>query len=258
MRRWRGGMSSVAANGSESWRGRRASTMGSGRSPPDGLEARGWRRRSSTRGGWTAPRRWSFRARRAPARRVWPGRFTPAAGARVRCSGHLRHLAGGTGRGGVVRDSERRQPVPGRDPELPGALQPKLLRVLEDGQVRAWVRRSHVDVRIIAASREPLAQAVTDGRFRADLQARLEGLTVVLPPLRARREDIAAVPGTPATALRRATAGAGAQAGGDAVPVRLAAERARTGDAGPPAARPAGARAGPQEKPSSRTDPERR
>ena len=76
--------------------------------------------------------------------------------------------------------------------DLPSALQPKLLRVLEDGQVHELGEtQTPVDVRIIAASREPLAQAVTDGRFRADLQARLEGLTVVLPPLRARREDIA-------------------------------------------------------------------
>ncbi len=75
--------------------------------------------------------------------------------------------------------------------DLPAALQPKLLRVLEDGQVHeSGETQPPVDVRIIAASREPLAQAVTDGRFRADLQARLEGLTVVLPPLRARREDI--------------------------------------------------------------------
>ena len=101
-------------------------------------------------------------------------------------------LAGGTGRGGVVRDSERRQPVPGRDPGFAGG--PAAEAAAGAGGwagTTNWARRRHtVDVRIIAASREPLAQAVTDGRFRADLQARLEGLTVVLPPLRARREDI--------------------------------------------------------------------
>ena len=76
--------------------------------------------------------------------------------------------------------------------DLPAALQPKLLRVLEDRQVRGLgeTRQTPVDVRIIAATQEPLGQAVADRSFRPDLQARLEGLTVVLPPLRARREDI--------------------------------------------------------------------
>jgi transcriptional regulator with PAS, ATPase and Fis domain len=47
-----------------------------------------------------------------------------------------------------------------------------------------------IDVRIVAATQEPLASAVAEKRFRADLHARLDGLTVVLPPLRERREDI--------------------------------------------------------------------
>jgi arginine utilization regulatory protein len=65
--------------------------------------------------------------------------------------------------------------------------------VLEDRQVRALgeTRQTAVDVRVIAATQEPLGEAVARGRFRADLQARLDGLTVVLPPLRERREDIA-------------------------------------------------------------------
>ena len=77
--------------------------------------------------------------------------------------------------------------------DLPLALQPKLLRVLEDRQVRALgeTRDAPVDVRVIAATQESLADAVASRRFRADLHARLDGLTVVLPPLRARREDIA-------------------------------------------------------------------
>jgi transcriptional regulator with PAS, ATPase and Fis domain len=77
--------------------------------------------------------------------------------------------------------------------DLPPALQPKLLRVLEDRHVRAIgeTRDVPVDVRVIAATQESLAGAVAGRRFRADLQARLDGLTVVLPALRARREDIA-------------------------------------------------------------------
>jgi len=68
-----------------------------------------------------------------------------------------------------------------------------LLRAIEYQQVRALGETQDVpiDVRIIVATQRPLHDAVAAGEFRADLQARLEGLTVVLPPLRARREDIA-------------------------------------------------------------------
>jgi transcriptional regulator with PAS, ATPase and Fis domain len=77
--------------------------------------------------------------------------------------------------------------------ELPLALQAKLLRVIEDRRVRPLgeTRDVAIDVRIIAATQEPLAEAVAEHRFRADLHARLDGLTLVLPPLRERREDVA-------------------------------------------------------------------
>jgi hypothetical protein len=77
--------------------------------------------------------------------------------------------------------------------DLPLGLQAKLLRVLEERQVRGLgeARDVPIDVRVIAATQEPLGNAVKTGRFRADLYARLDGLTVVLPPLRDRREDIA-------------------------------------------------------------------
>jgi len=64
--------------------------------------------------------------------------------------------------------------------------------VLEEREVRALgeTRSVSVDVRVIAATQEPLRLAVEQGRFRADLHARLDGLTLVLPPLRARRANV--------------------------------------------------------------------
>jgi len=76
--------------------------------------------------------------------------------------------------------------------ELPGSLQPKLLRVLEDGSMRrvgsALERR--VNVRIIAATNRHLEQEVQSNRFREDLYYRINVLSLNLPPLRERAEDI--------------------------------------------------------------------
>jgi DNA-binding NtrC family response regulator len=76
--------------------------------------------------------------------------------------------------------------------DLPLALQAKLLRVLEQKEVLPLgeAKPTALNVRIITATQEPLDSAVKDKRFRADLYARLEGLTVKLPPLRDRIEDI--------------------------------------------------------------------
>lgn len=76
--------------------------------------------------------------------------------------------------------------------DLPLETQAKLLRVLEQREVvpLGSSKPVPIDVRILAATQEPLEDAVKDGRFRADLLARLDGLRVKLPPLRARREDI--------------------------------------------------------------------
>ena len=70
--------------------------------------------------------------------------------------------------------------------------QPKLLRFLEDGQCRALgsALSRRFDVRVISASNSNLEEAVRAGHFRADLYFRLNVLTVTLPPLRQRREDI--------------------------------------------------------------------
>jgi DNA-binding NtrC family response regulator len=66
------------------------------------------------------------------------------------------------------------------------------LRVLQEGEVQPLgeMRPVPVDVRIVVASQQPLMDAVKQGRFRADLLARLDGITVRLPPLRQRKEDV--------------------------------------------------------------------
>ena len=72
--------------------------------------------------------------------------------------------------------------------DLPLGIQVKLLRVLEQREVQPLgeSRPVPVDVRIVAAVQTPLSQQVEQGRLRPDLYARLDGLTVVLPPLRQR------------------------------------------------------------------------
>ncbi len=79
--------------------------------------------------------------------------------------------------------------------DMAPGLQAKLLRVLEDGEVRAvgadGARK--VDVRLLAATHQELEGRVREGRFRADLFYRLNVLSVPVPPLRARVEDIPAL-----------------------------------------------------------------
>ncbi|MCK6537480.1 MAG: sigma-54-dependent Fis family transcriptional regulator [Polyangiaceae bacterium] len=76
--------------------------------------------------------------------------------------------------------------------DLPLASQAKLLRVLETGEVRAVGEDQpiRVDVRVIAATNRDLERMITEGQFRADLFHRIATGRVVLPPLRARREDV--------------------------------------------------------------------
>jgi transcriptional regulator with PAS, ATPase and Fis domain len=76
--------------------------------------------------------------------------------------------------------------------DLPPALQVKLLRFLETGEVRpvGAVRGRRLDVRIVAATHRNLAEMIDRGTFRADLFYRLNVLTIQLPPLREHPEDI--------------------------------------------------------------------
>lgn len=76
--------------------------------------------------------------------------------------------------------------------EMPSQAQAKLLKVLEDGRVRPLgaTRERTVDVRFVAATNVAIADRVRSGEFRADLYYRLSGVSIVLPPLRAREDDV--------------------------------------------------------------------
>jgi two-component system response regulator HydG len=95
--------------------------------------------------------------------------------------------------------------------EIVPEVQPKLLKVLEERTFRRLGGTAELrsEARLRAATNQPLAQRVQEGRFRADLFYRLQVLTIVLPPLRERRAEL--------PALARAFAPAGARLGAAAL-----------------------------------------
>ena len=76
--------------------------------------------------------------------------------------------------------------------DMPLLMQSKLLRVLQEGEIEKIGREENipVDVRIVAATNQPLEELIAQKRFRADLYYRLNVVTLPLPPLRERRADI--------------------------------------------------------------------
>jgi DNA-binding NtrC family response regulator len=76
--------------------------------------------------------------------------------------------------------------------DVDAAVQPKLLKVLEEGRFRRLgdVRDREVDVRLIAATHQDLGSAVREKRFRSDLYFRISAVPLMIPPLRERPEDV--------------------------------------------------------------------
>ncbi len=117
--------------------------------------------------------------------------------------------------------------------EMAPGLQAKLLRVLEDGHYRrvGSTQEVNADVRVVAATNRSLEEAIKAGRFREDLYYRLNVLTIDLPPLRDRREDIPDLvehflDDTPARSDTASRPAGGTEGAGQ---LRLARQRARTG-----------------------------
>jgi len=98
----------------------------------------------------------------------------------------------GTNKPGLIEHADGGSAFLNDVSELPQSLQVKLLRVLEDNNVRRIGSATPrvVDVRFIAATNKDLAAEVDAGRFRRDLYFRLAGATFTLPPLRERKDEI--------------------------------------------------------------------
>jgi transcriptional regulator with GAF, ATPase, and Fis domain len=108
--------------------------------------------------------------------------------------GHKRGAFSGASedRPGLVRAAHRGTLFLDEIGDLPMASQAALLRVLQEREVMpvGASRPVEVDLRVVAATHRDLLAMVERGEFRQDLYARLAGYTVMLPPLRQRREDL--------------------------------------------------------------------
>ena len=135
--------------------------------------------------------------------------------------------------------------------------QAKILRVLQDRKFMhlGGVNEIQVDVRIIAATNVDLRQQVKEGKFREDLFYRLNVITIDLPPLRQRKNDIPLLVEHFAQKVRRgerqAAAAHHARGAASADGLRLAGQCARTGERDR-ARRGAGQRPDPHRRPAAR------
>ncbi len=93
---------------------------------------------------------------------------------------------------GLVQEADRGTLFLDEVAELPEASQAVLLRVLQERELvpLGGTRAIPVDIRVVAATHEDLAERVASRRFRKDLYGRLRGFSLTLPPLRERLEDI--------------------------------------------------------------------
>ena len=96
---------------------------------------------------------------------------------------------------GLIRSAENGTLFLDEIGDLPLALQPKLLRFLQEGEIHTLGERAprKVNVRVIAATHKDLEKLVSENLFREDLYYRIATLTLKVPPLRERREDISAL-----------------------------------------------------------------
>ena len=134
--------------------------------------------------------------------------------------------------------------------------QVKLLRVLEIARFFrvGGTRRRTVDVRLVAATNRDLAEAIKTGEFRQDLYYRINTITITLPPLRERREDVALLAEhfleqNAAYGRKRLSAG-GARDALEAL--RLARQRARAAARDPARGDPLHGRGDPARRPARR------
>ncbi len=108
--------------------------------------------------------------------------------------GHVRGAFTGAGQDkvGLFEDADRGTVFLDEIGEMPAAMQAKLLRVLQDGEVRrvGATKTIKVDARVISATHRDLRANVEAGTFRADLMYRLNAVTVRIPPLREREDDL--------------------------------------------------------------------
>jgi len=157
--------------------------------------------------------------RAAGPSRWWTAAPSPTSSSRASCSGTCGAFTGAArDRRGAFELAHGGTLFLDEIGELPPAAQTKLLRVLQEGQLRRVgdERLLHVNVRVVAATNRDLLTEVQRGRFRADLYYRVGVFTVRMPTLAERREDLAAARALPRRALRRrgGHAGAARAAGG--------------------------------------------